>query len=117
MSKSESPERQTSFTLTVGLLIGLSTLAFGIPVQASSLNITEIIDATGDGAGNGLDGAVAVAVDSSGNVFLTGLFSDNAFEISPIPVPAVPRALLVLLALGMVGTAFWVMSQPRSAHG
>ena len=45
--------------------------------------ITEIIDATGDGAGNTLNGPFGIAVDGSGNVYVTGDFSDNAFKITP----------------------------------
>ncbi len=48
-------------------------------------DITEIIDATGDGAGNGLDGAEDIAVDAAGNVYLSGEFSSNAFKITPCP--------------------------------
>jgi len=45
--------------------------------------ITEIIDATGDGAGNLLNGPTLVAVDSSGNAYLPGKFTDNVFKITP----------------------------------
>jgi hypothetical protein len=44
--------------------------------------ITEIIDATGDGAGNTPEFPEGVAVDSSGNVFVTGFWSDNVFKIA-----------------------------------
>jgi len=43
--------------------------------------ITEIIDATGDGAGNTLLTSSAVATDSSGNVFVAGNNSNNVFKI------------------------------------
>jgi len=43
--------------------------------------ITEIIDSTGDGDGNPLTEPFDVATDSSGNVFVTGRVSDNAFKI------------------------------------
>ena len=43
--------------------------------------ITEIIDSTGDGSGNSLSAAEGIAVDGSGNVYLTGFISDNAFKI------------------------------------
>jgi len=44
--------------------------------------ITEIIDETGDGAGNTLEAPDGVAVDSSGNVFVTGYWSWRAFKIA-----------------------------------
>ena len=43
--------------------------------------ITEIIDSTGDGGGNTLDAPHGVAVDASGNVYVTGSNSSNAFRI------------------------------------
>ena len=36
-----------------------------------------------DGAGITLDGPRGVAVDASGNVYVTGQYSDNAFRITP----------------------------------
>ncbi len=59
------------------LLLGLVT------THAEASGITRIIDATGDGAGNPLDVARGSAVDGSGNVYVTGLASDNAFKITP----------------------------------
>ena len=47
------------------------------------LTPVEIIDSTGDGLGNTLGNPFDVATDSSGNVFVTGGFSDNAFKITP----------------------------------
>ena len=46
-------------------------------------DITEIIDASGDGAGNPLSGPLSVAVDGAGSVYVAGRFSDNAFQITP----------------------------------
>ena len=46
-------------------------------------NISEIIDANGDGNGNTLDGPRGVAVDSTGNVYVAGGGSDNVFKITP----------------------------------
>jgi hypothetical protein len=43
--------------------------------------ITEIIDSTGDGGVNTLTGPASIAVDISGNVYVTGHLSDNAFKI------------------------------------
>jgi len=45
--------------------------------------ITVIIDATGDGAGNLLLDSGFIAVDGSGNAYVTGGDSDNAFKITP----------------------------------
>lgn len=45
--------------------------------------IQEIIDAAGDGAGNGLNEPRVIATDAAGNVYLAGVQSDNAFEIAP----------------------------------
>ena len=45
--------------------------------------ITEIIDATGDGAGNTLDGPWGIAVDAVGDVYLAGYYSHTAFKITP----------------------------------
>jgi len=44
--------------------------------------ITEIIDTTGDGAGNPLDTPRGIATDTSGNVFVSGSFSSNVFKIT-----------------------------------
>ena len=49
--------------------------------------ITEIIDQTGDGAGNIFDGPHAIAVDAAANVFVTGRGTDNAFKIPPPGLP------------------------------
>ena len=57
------------------------------PGQAAAQTITEIIDATGDGAGNILNAAWGIAVDAAGNAYVAGLTSDNAFK------PRKPRSL------------------------
>ena len=45
---------------------------------------TQIIDATGDGTGNTLSVPYGIAVDmTSGDVYVTGFLSDNAFKITP----------------------------------
>ena len=54
-----------------------------LPGAAHSKTITEIIDSTGDGGGNILDVCQAVAVDGSGNVYVVGFSSRNAFQIDP----------------------------------
>jgi hypothetical protein len=53
------------------------------PGTSCTGTITEIIDSTGDGAGNGLVRARAIALDGSGNVYVTGVGSSNAFKITP----------------------------------
>lgn len=58
------------------ILLGLSSAA------VAQYAITEIIDATGDGGGNTLDWPFLVAVDSNGNVYVSGLESDNAFKVA-----------------------------------
>lgn len=50
----------------------------------TACTITEIIDETGDGAGNPLSGSAEVAVDpATGNVYVAGFKSQNVFEITP----------------------------------
>ena len=50
---------------------------------ATPCAITEIIDAAGDGAGNILDLPQDITTDSSGNVYVAGFSSSNAFKITP----------------------------------
>ena len=45
--------------------------------------IEEIIDASGDGAGNPLDRPWGITTDASENVYVAGLDSDNVFRITP----------------------------------
>ncbi len=56
----------------------------GIPDECdiSGDVITEIIDGSGDGAGNGLIFPHGIAVDAAGNAYVTGLGTDNAFKIN-----------------------------------
>jgi hypothetical protein len=65
-------------TAVLGVLL-LGSL--GMPSSAQV--ITEIIDATGDGAGNALSHPSATTVDDSGNAFVAGGGSDNVFKITP----------------------------------
>jgi len=44
--------------------------------------ITRIIGPEGDGAGNALNFPIGIATDASGNVFVGGSGSDNAFKIT-----------------------------------
>jgi hypothetical protein len=62
-------------------LLTLVVLLLALPAHA--FNVTEIIDAAGDGGGNTLSAAQGVAVDSSGNVYVAGISSSNAFKITP----------------------------------
>jgi len=48
-------------------------------------DMTQIIDATGDGAGNTLNGVLDMTVDAAGNVVVTGTGS-NTFRITPTGV-------------------------------
>ncbi|MFT7485276.1 MAG: hypothetical protein ACI9F9_001123, partial [Candidatus Paceibacteria bacterium] len=45
--------------------------------------VTEIIDATGDGAGNTLSQPRHVAADDAGNIYVTGRLSNNVLRITP----------------------------------
>ena len=70
--------------LIAGAILAISVLATGtiVPNAFASFNVVEIINSTGDGS-NTLDQPEAIAVDSSGNVFVTGRTTDNAFKITP----------------------------------
>ncbi len=50
------------------------------PLQAAQ--IAQIIDSSGDGAGNLLTDPAAVAVDGLGNAYVAGATSDNVFKIT-----------------------------------
>ena len=70
-------------------LVGTVLMVDGEPVltleQASEpeLPIVQPTSGSGDGLGNGLNAPQNIAVDGAGNVYMTALFSDNAFKISP----------------------------------
>ena len=67
--------------LRIQTVVAMLLLGIGGPVAGQT--ITEIIDSTGDGAGNTLNAPKPIAVDGSGNVYVTGFFSSNAFKITP----------------------------------
>ena len=75
--------------------------------------ITQIIDATGDGAGAVLSAPHWIAVDHSGNAYISGTSSDNAFKIDlPGFIPALPStALMLFVALVTLG---WVAAVLRN---
>ena len=65
----------------VGLALVVGAAAVVPAPSIAAAQITEIIDGTGDGAGNTLSGPYGIAVDGNGNVYVTGY--DNAFRITP----------------------------------
>jgi len=44
---------------------------------------TTVIDATGDGTGNGLDAPGPLAVDAADNLYVGGILSNNVFRVTP----------------------------------
>lgn len=52
--------------------------------------ISEIIDVSGDGDGNNLEGPRGITVDSNGIVYVTGAFSANAFMIRTSIIESIP---------------------------
>ena len=65
------------------LRIAASIVMLALVTSASPAQITEIIDAAGDGTGNPFDEPYSIAVDGSGNIYVAGFHSDNAFKITP----------------------------------
>jgi hypothetical protein len=58
-------------------------IAVIVAATPATTRVTEIIDASGDGAGNGLDSPSRPVADAAGNVFVSGSDSDNVFRITP----------------------------------
>jgi len=76
---------------------------------------TELIDAAGDGAGNLLDNPFGLTVSPTGNVYVTGFFSSNAFEILPVKrVPVLGRVGLVILGSSLLGMLAWLHHRESS---
>jgi len=65
---------------SICIVLLLSVLSTG---SAAAQTITKIIDTTGDGIGNSLRWPNGIAIDGSGNVYVTGSDTDNAFKITP----------------------------------
>jgi hypothetical protein len=68
------------------ILLLLPTALAGLPQPSGAITLTEIIDPTGDGAGNALTWPDGIAVDSQRNVYVAGQLSDNVFKITPAGV-------------------------------
>jgi hypothetical protein len=72
--------------LVGGLALVVGAMAVFPAPSIAAAQITEIIDSTGDGAGNTLHEPYGIAVDGAGNVYVSGIANDNAFKITP-PLP------------------------------
>lgn len=59
------------------------TVALVLVSAVNAQGITQIIDATGDGVGNGLNESYGIAVDGLGNAYVAGLTSSNVFKVTP----------------------------------
>jgi hypothetical protein len=57
-------------------------------------------------------------VDSSGNVYVTGALSNNAFKIQPIPppVPVLSNEGLVFLGASLMCAVLWLARRQRVAN-
>ena len=55
-------------------------------------DLTQILDAQGDGSGQLLQSARGVAVDSEGHVFVSGFGSNNVLKVVPPPAQPAPTS-------------------------
>jgi hypothetical protein len=103
----------------MNVAFAVAVLALASPSSAQYV-ITEIIDETGDGGGNGLWGPYGVAVGHCADVYLVyvvGPHSRNAFRIQPVSqAPVLSNPGLVILGASLLGIAFWVARRQRIAN-
>ncbi len=64
------PHRAFVLVFTLAAILVVSALGPG--KATAQFIVTEIIDATGEGAGNELDHPNGIAVDAAGNVYVSG---------------------------------------------
>ncbi len=77
--------------------------------SSTPCRIAQIIDSSGDGSGNTLNGPWKIAVDSSSRVYVAGFASDNAFKIEPAPrVPALSNPGLLILGASLSCVVLWL---------
>ena len=58
-------------------------LLLGPAFAAAAERIVEVIGPAGDGKGNPLRAPIGLARDATGNLFVSGMLSDNVFRIAP----------------------------------
>ncbi len=76
--------KRRAFTGMIAVVVALGLEISVLPANVMAQGtITEIIDASGDGAGKPLDDPTDIAVDGAGNVYVNGKNSDNTFRITP----------------------------------
>jgi len=83
-------------------LVVTTILATALPSRAQ---VTQIIDASGDGQGATLSGGEGIAVDADGNVYVAGGVSENVFKIAASGAVTLLADIpgTTLLALGVDG--------------
>jgi cysteine-rich repeat protein len=75
--------RLPELALRLAAAVALAASIALAPGAAHAQAVSQLIDANGDGAGNTLHWAEDIAVDGARNVYVTGRFSDNVFQIDP----------------------------------